>query len=65
MGRALLSAYNESNAFKSFKPLHEGIMIDLRHLRHVLALAEHRNFARAAEALHLRVCEDFREMLLV
>ena len=28
-------------------------MIDLRHLRHVLALAEHRNFARAAEALHL------------
>ena len=28
-------------------------MIDLRHLRHALALAEHRNFARAAEALHL------------
>ena len=26
-------------------------MIDLRHLRHALALAEHRNFARAAEAL--------------
>ncbi|WP_415797405.1 LysR family transcriptional regulator [Comamonas aquatilis] len=28
-------------------------MIDLRQMRHVLALAEHRNFARAAEALHI------------
>lgn len=28
-------------------------MIELRHLRHVLALAEHHSFARAAEALHL------------
>ena len=27
--------------------------IELRHLRHALALAEHGNFARAAEALHL------------
>lgn len=28
-------------------------MIEFRHLIHALALAEHRNFARAAEALHL------------
>ena len=28
-------------------------MIEIRHLHHALALAEHRNFARAAEALHL------------
>jgi len=28
-------------------------MLELRHLRHALALAKHRNFARAAEALHL------------
>lgn len=28
-------------------------MFDLRHLRHALALAEHRNFARAAAALHI------------
>jgi DNA-binding transcriptional LysR family regulator len=28
-------------------------MIDLRHLRHALALAEHGNFARAAEACHI------------
>ncbi|HBM63808.1 MAG TPA: LysR family transcriptional regulator, partial [Pseudomonas sp.] len=27
--------------------------IELRHLRHALSLAEHGNFARAAEALHL------------
>ena len=28
-------------------------MPDMRHLRHALALAEHRNFARAASALHI------------
>ena len=28
-------------------------MFELRHLRHALGLAEHRNFARAAEALHI------------
>ena len=28
-------------------------MFDLRRLRHALALAEHRNFARAAAALHI------------
>jgi DNA-binding transcriptional LysR family regulator len=28
-------------------------MIDLRHLRHALALAEHGNFARAADACHI------------
>lgn len=28
-------------------------MFDIRHLRHALALAEHRNFARAAAALHI------------
>jgi len=28
-------------------------MIELRHLAHALALAEHRNFARAAKALHM------------
>ena len=28
-------------------------MIETRHLRHLLALAEHRNYARAADALHL------------
>ncbi len=28
-------------------------MLDLRHLRHALALAEHLNFARAAESLHI------------
>lgn len=28
-------------------------MIEIRQLRHVLALAEHRNYARAAEALHI------------
>ncbi len=28
-------------------------MIELRHLEHALALAEHRNFARAAKALHM------------
>lgn len=28
-------------------------MIELRHMTHALALAEHRNFARAADALHL------------
>ncbi|MDC8785160.1 LysR family transcriptional regulator [Roseateles koreensis] len=28
-------------------------MIDLRHLRHALALAEHRSFARAANACHI------------
>lgn len=28
-------------------------MFELRHLRHALGLAEHRNFARAAEAMHI------------
>ena len=28
-------------------------MFDMRRLRHALALAEHRNFARAAAALHI------------
>lgn len=28
-------------------------MIDLRHLKHLMAVAEHGNFSRAAEALHL------------
>jgi DNA-binding transcriptional LysR family regulator len=28
-------------------------MFEVRHLRHAIALAEHRNFARAAKALHL------------
>jgi DNA-binding transcriptional LysR family regulator len=28
-------------------------MFELRHLRHALGLAEHRNFARAAETMHI------------
>ncbi|MEI8352823.1 MAG: LysR family transcriptional regulator [bacterium] len=31
----------------------ESLMFDMRRLRHALALAEHRNFARAATALHI------------
>ncbi|MCJ8169359.1 LysR family transcriptional regulator [Atopomonas sediminilitoris] len=47
------AGYDASNAFNACFSFLERIMVDLRHLRHALALAEHRNYARAAEAVHL------------
>lgn len=44
---------NEFNALEVPTPYAQRMAIDLRQMRHVLALAEHGSFARAAAALRL------------
>ena len=50
---ASLTGVNESNAWGTHSPYTERMTIDLRQMRHALALTEHGNFARAAVALRL------------